>query len=128
MLLREYLLKYKYTSFFIENKVKQKYHTVGTGPKSNRKFVEEANISLKHIYIAMFTLLAWHRRFNKKWRVKKLYNECLRDNHMLSVPISATVVSSIFVSAVLYWIELYVITFGSDIPEVDVFMVCSTVK
>ena len=47
---------------------------------------------------------------------------------MISVPISAIVVSSIFVPTVLYWIELYVITFVSDIPEVNVYMVYSTGK
>jgi hypothetical protein len=76
----------------------------------------------------MLTFLTWHRRFNKKWYGKKSYNECLRDNHMISVPISAIVESSIFVPAVLYWTELYVITFVSDIPEVDDFMVYFTGK
>jgi hypothetical protein len=41
---------------------KQKYKTVGTVPKSNRKIVERVKIDIPDL----FTFLVWYRHFKKR--------------------------------------------------------------
>jgi hypothetical protein len=47
----------------------QKYHNVGTIPKSNIKIVDRGKMdsSIIHKYMTV-TLPAWYRHFNKEWQ------------------------------------------------------------
>jgi len=49
-------------------KNKNKYHTVGTVLKSNRKIVERCKNDITITKTRSLIFMAWYRHFNKRWR------------------------------------------------------------
>ena len=52
----------------VRMKNKNKYHTVGTVLKSNRKIVERCKNDIIITKIRSLIFIDWYRQFNKKWR------------------------------------------------------------